>query len=409
MGAIPSLDATRITLGAVTTLPLSDLHSALRPGILDLALGHPDPELLLREEIRQAAEQAINRYGEHALGYGYARGPGPLLEWLRDRIERNEGRIPGADEIAITGGISHALDQLITLCTSPGDVVLVESPTYHLAVRILRDRPVHLIAVPGGEGGPNAQALADLIGDLKSRGRRVRLMYGVPTFNNPTGACWSEAVRRAVVALAEREDILIVEDDAYRELAYDQATPPSLWSTAAEGVVARLGSFSKSLAPGMRVGWITASKAIIARIAASGVMDSGGGPNQFAAMVVAAYCERGAFDPQVMRLREAYRARRDALLRALQRHLPADCTACAPGGGFFVWLTLPGISAQQLLPVAERMGVSFVPGHKFFCDGRSGDDSLRLAFTLYAPQQLEEAASRLAQAIRAYRAQGEQA
>jgi DNA-binding transcriptional MocR family regulator len=386
----------------VTAHHLSDLHATLQPGVLDLGLGHPDPALLPVDAIRRASAQAIARYGTHALGYGYATGPGPLADWLRDRIAQREGRMPDADEIAITGGISHALDQLVTLCTQPGDVALVESPTYHLAVRILRDRLLKLVAIPGGPSGPDPAALSELIASLKRRGERPSLLYGVPTFNNPTGLCWRDEVRRAVVALAARERILIVEDDAYRELVYDGEAPPSLWCIAPAGIVARLGSFSKSLAPGMRVGWITAGRDVIARIRTCGVMDSGGGPNQFAAMTVTAYCcEDGVFDEQVERFREAYRTRRDALMRALAAHLPTGWHARTPAGGFFVWLRLPpGVSSEALLPLAEAEGVSFLPGRRFFCDGHGGDDALRLAFTLYSPAQLEEAAMRLAQAVR---------
>jgi DNA-binding transcriptional MocR family regulator len=377
------------------------LHAALRPGVLDLGLGHPDPALLPLEAIQRASASALADYGAHALGYGYATGPGPLVDWLQHRSAQCEGRMPDADEIAITGGISHALDQLVTLCTQPGDVALVESPTYHLAVRILRDRPLKLVAIPSSPDGPDVAALSELVASLKRRGERPSLLYCVPTFNNPTGLCWRDDVRRAVVALAERERILIVEDDAYRELAYDGEAPSSLWRLAPAGVVARLGSFSKSLAPGMRVGWITAGRDVIARIRTCGLMDSGGGPNQFAAMTVAAYCKDGAFEPQVARFREAYRARRDVLMRALATHLPTGWQAQTPTGGFFVWVRLPGgLSSEVLLPVAEAMGVSFVPGRRFFCDGHNGDDALRLAFTLYPPAQLEEAAARLAQAMR---------
>ena len=378
---------------------LSDLHASLRPGVLDLGLGHPDPALLPLDAMQRASAQAMARYGAHAMGYGYVTGPGPLADWLRHRIAQREGRMPNADEIAITAGISHALDQLITLCTEPGDVAMVESPTYHLAVRILRDRPLRLVAVPHSADGPDVVALSALVGRLKQEGARPRLLYCVPTFNNPTGKCWSDAVRREVIQLALREGFLIVEDDAYRELAYDGPAPPSLWSIASAGSVARLGSFSKSLAPGMRVGWITADRNLIARFATCGLMDSGGGPNQFAAMAVAAYCEAGEFDPQVTRFCAAYRTRRDALLDAIATHLPAGCQARIPAGGFFLWLRLPGISAQRLLPTAEAMGVSFLPGHRFFCDGQGGEDAIRLAFTLYSPAQLQEAVRRLAQAI----------
>src|SRR5215831_16598746 len=208
-----------------------------RPGIIDLAWGHPSPTLLPLAELQRAAVSMIERRGAAALAYGAEQGAGPLLAWLHERIGRLEGRALSPDEITTTAGNSDALDQICALWTQPGDVVLVESPTYHLAVRIMRDHPLDLVPVPADEAGLRVDSLAEIITQL----RRARLLYLVPTFNNPTGVSLSAERRAALVELATAADLLIVEDDVYRELSYDGPAPPSLWSLAQNGVVARLG------------------------------------------------------------------------------------------------------------------------------------------------------------------------
>lgn len=379
------------------TLPITQLE--LRPGIIELVWGHPAQALLPVAAMARAASAALQRYGSAALTYGYMAGPGPLIDWLCAKIGETEGHQPTPDEILITAGNSQALDQILTLCTEPGDTVLVESPTYHLAVRILRDHPVKLVAVPMDEEGLQVDALVTLLADLRRRGERPRLLYTIPTFHNPTGLSLSLARRQALVQLAAQENLLIVEDDVYRELAYDAPAPPSLWSLAPETVL-RMGSFSKSLAPGVRLGWLTGPRAVITRMADGGLLDSGGGINHFTALVVSELCASGDFDQGVARLCTAYRTQRDALLSALATHLPSGCTWSTPGGGFFVWVTLPaGIDARRLLPLAEEAGVAYLPGATFCLDGR-GDNALRLAFSLYPPAELTSGVARLAQALK---------
>jgi 2-aminoadipate transaminase len=381
------------------TLPTIQLTQ--RPGIIDLGWGHPDSALLPVDELRQAADAAIEHWGAEALAYGADRGAGPLIEWLCERIAQTDGRAPRYDELVITGGVSHGLDQVCALNTRPGDIMLVESPTYHLAVRILRDHPVELVPVASDEHGLSIDALTETLGGLRRAGRSARMLYTIPTFHNPTGSSMRADRREALVDLAITEQFLIIEDDVYRELAYDRPAPPSLWSIAPPGVVARLGSFAKSLAPGLRVGWLTANAAMTQRTIGSGVIDSGGGTNHFTAMVVAQFCASGAFDTQVARFRAAYRDRRDALLAGLAAHLPPDCAVTPPGGGFFVWVRLPaGLDADMLLPHAEAAGVSYLPGARFHLD-RRGANTLRLAFSLYAPAELIEGARRLGAALRA--------
>ncbi len=385
----------------MTADPRALLQLADRPGILDLSQGHPGLDLLPVEGLRAAAAETLARHGSDALGYGRDAGPVPFREFVRERLEATDARSPLVDEIVATAGASHALDLVVTLLASPGDVVLVESPTYHLAVRILLDHPLDLVAVPFDGGGLRVDSLGELVVRLRASGRRPRFVYTIPTFHNPTGATLVEDRRRELVALAAEEGLVVIEDDVYRELAYDGAAPASLWSHAEPGVVVRLGSFSKSLAPGLRLGYLTADAATAARIAGSGLLESGGGIAHFQALVVATFGASGAFAPHVDMLRTAYRARRDALLAALEEHLPRETSWTVPRGGYFTWTTLPGrLDAGALLPAAEARGTAYAPGRAFYVDGSGARGSLRLAFSRYSPPELAEAARRLGAAVR---------
>lgn len=386
------------------TLPWPTTQLSFRPGILDLGWGQPDPALLPASLLQRAAHSALAQHGADALSYGAPAGPGRLRVWLAEHLGTQDARAPEVGELMLTGGNSIALDQVLTLLTAPGDTVLVESPTYHLAVRILRDHPLRLVPVPADSAGLNVDALAETVARLRQAGQPARALYLVPTFNNPTGASLSPERRAALVRLAEAEGLLVIEDDVYRELAYDGPAPASLWSQAQPGTVVRLGTFSKTLAPGLRLGWLTASRAIVARIADSGVLDSGGGLSHFAAMVVHALCAAGEYAPHVAGLRATYRARRDALAAALRAHLPPGCGVKAPAGGYFVWVELPPDvcrgDAAALLPLAEAAGMSYLPGERFRVEAGGPHPGLRLAFSLYGPAELAEAARRLGEAAR---------
>ncbi|MQC24530.1 MAG: PLP-dependent aminotransferase family protein [Chloroflexi bacterium] len=372
----------------------------LRPGIIELNWGQPDPELLPKEAVSSAAAAVLARVGGDALSYGAAAGAGPLLAWLRAHIAQTEPQAVAADEIAITAGNSDAIDQVCTLFTQAGDVVLVESPSYHLALRIMRDHPLRLVPVATDEHGLQVELLAQTVRDLQRAGSNVRMLYTVPTFHNPTGVSLSAERRLALVQLAQQAGFFIVEDDVYRELHYDAPAPPALWTLAPRGTVLRLGSFAKSLAPGLRLGWINGSAQQVRRLVDGGLRDSGGGVNHLTAMVAGELCTTGGFELYVQRFRNAYRERRNALLAALSEQMPAGCSWLLPEGGFFVWVTLPaGLDATALLPHAEAAGMAFIPGANFHLDGR-GSNTLRLAFSLYPPQELAHAAQRLGKAVR---------
>lgn len=379
---------------------LPDTQLVLRPGCIDFGWGHPDSALLPVEDLRRAASHALRGGdGALALAYGAAQGPGRLIDLLRVRLGRLEGVPPAPQQMLITGGVSQALDLLCTLLTRPGDSVLVESPAYHLALRIFRDHGLRLWPVAADDDGLRLDALERTLTDVQREGKRARLLYTVPTFTNPTGRSLSAERRAALVQLAARHDLLILEDDAYRELWYDTPPPPPLTSYGAPTHVARMGSFAKILAPGLRLGWLQADAPVVQRCVDSGLLDSGGGVNHFTAHVVAEYLRRGLLDAHVERLRATYRARRDHLMAALQQ-LPAGCRVLPPGGGYFVWLRVPdGLDTTALLARAEEAGVSYVPGAPFQSDG-DGQHHLRLAFSRLSPVEMDEGARRLAHVLR---------
>ncbi len=370
--------------GALPIIQFAD-----RSGLVDLGRGHPRPALLPVREWADAVADAVREYGPAALGYGYPAGPGPLVEWLAGRLG-----VPAA-EVFVTAGGSHALDLVCALLVRPGDVVLVDSPTYHLALPILRDYAARLVPVPAGD----AVAVADRVGELRAAGHRVPLLYVVPTFNNPTGQ--SLAGRAELVAAARRTGVAIVEDDTYRELSYDAGAPPALYGLAGGPPVIRVGSFAKTVAPGLRLGFLTADPALVARLATRGYVDSGGGVNHATAVTMASFCRSGRYDEHVTRIRTEYRAARDALVAAVARYLPA-AEFTRPAGGWFLWLRLPpGADAGALLPGIEAHGVSYVPGARFCPEPGTGVGHLRLSFSMLEPELLAEGIRRLAAGLAA--------
>ena len=386
----------------MTTVP-SDTQNTLREGIIELTFGEPDPALLAVGLVRRAAAAVLDDGGPAALAYGSLEGPQALRDEIARRSAAREGRACTAADVLVSGGNSQALGQVLTVLTAPGDVVLVESPTYNLALGIMRDHPVEVVGVPLDEEGLRLGVLRAVLAELRAAGKRARLLYTIPTFHNPAGVSLSARRRQDLLAIAAEHGLVVVEDDVYRELVYEGPAPPALWTLDGEAPVIRLGSFSKTLAPGLRVGWINATGGLLERLAAAGVLESGGCVSQFGASVVGRLLASGGYDEHVAELRRTYASRRDELAGALREHLPAGCSFATPAGGFFIWLSLPsGLLATELLPVAEARGVAFAPGARFCSDG--DDRSLRLAFSLYDEATLREGARRLGAAVTAAQA-----
>lgn len=368
-----------------------------RDGIIDLGWGHPHPAALPVDAWTRASGRAMRRYGPAALTYGHAAGPGPLVEWLCDRLGRHDRLAPDPEQVFVTAGASHALDLVATLLCRPGDTVLVDAPTYHLALRILADQEVDLRPAPGDADGIDPVATGDLIRELGRRGVRVPMLYLVPTFNNPSGRSLPLERRAELVTVARRAGLVLVEDDTYREIAYDGPAPPSLYSLAGDRSVVRIGSFAKSVAPGLRLGWVTGTAELVRALVLRGSVDSGGGVNHTTALTMAEFASDGGYDRHLDGIRARYREQRDVLVDAVRRQLP-DADHTCPAGGWFLWLRLPQPNAGTgLLPHAEATGVSYLPGTPFFVAG-GGDRHLRLSFSLHDPDVLAEGVRRLAEA-----------
>jgi DNA-binding transcriptional MocR family regulator len=372
-------------------------------GALPFIYGHVDPTLFPIDQMQSAAQEALRHYGSMALNYGVERGCGLLLSYLQAKLARDEGEQVSDDNLVLTAGASGGLDAICRLYTRPSDTVLVEAPSYHEALALIRDYPVQLAAVPMDDEGLIVEALAQRLQALKAEGARPRLLYTIPTFQNPSGVTLNAARRPALLELARRHQLLIVEDDVYRDLAFEANIPPTLYALDAADkghTVIRLGSFSKILAPGLRLGWAQAAPQHIARLTGSGLSASGGGVNPFAAFVTAVFCQKGWLEPHIARLVRAYHQRRDVLLAALEDAMPDGVRWTRPSGGFFVWLTLPeALQAQAVLEQAHRRDITFLTGEPFFAQG-GGQRHIRLPFSFISPPEMEQGIRTLAEIVR---------
>jgi len=375
-----------------------ELPQGVRPGTVSFVFGHADPATLPVDELRAAAEAVSGGpQARLALQYGPEQGSPALIEYLLDRLNRQEGLGLTRENLMLVAGATQALDMIARLYVGCGGVVLVEAPSYRDALHVLRDYGVDLQPVPLDEDGLIVEALAARLAEL---GQVPRLLYTIPNFQNPSGVTLPTRRREAILALAREYGFLIVEDDVYRDLVYEGEVPPSFYALAGGEGVLRLGSFSKIMAPGLRLGWLVGAPEHIQRCVDCGTSQMGGGANPFTAHLVAACCRAGHLEPHIARLRQVYRQRRDLMLEALERHMPPGVSWTRPGGGFFLWLTLPeGIQAVALQEIVGARGVFFSPGPGFFAAG-GGERNLRLAFSFVPPADIERGVATLAQAIR---------
>jgi 2-aminoadipate transaminase len=370
------------------------------PGALSFHYGHPDPDAFPLAELQEAVLATLRRHVPSALLYGPEQGPPLLLDVLCQMHRQAERLDVDPSQFLVTAGASQGLDLICRLWARPGDVVLVEAPSYHEAIAVLRDYPIRLVTVPLDDEGLLVDALDDTLLRLRQEDAHVAFLYTIPTFQNPSGVTMSFERRRALAALARREALWIVEDDVYRDLCYEGTVPPSLWVLAGCRRVLRLGSFSKTLAPGLRLGWVLAEPEAVARMANSGLRRSAGGANPFTAYAVAEFCRAGYMAPHVKGLVERYRARRHAMLEALHVNMPLGVTWTRPRGGFFVWLTLPPpLTSGAVRTVAEELGITFPTGEPFFATG-GGESNIRLPFSYIGPADIARGMRILAQAIR---------
>ncbi len=385
----------------MTEHALPDLPQGTTRNTISLMLGHPDPATLLTPELLNAMQHVIRSpRAAIALQYGAEQGAQSLLTFLKDKIKREQSLPVQIENLMVVAGSTHAVDMLARLFVEPGGVMLVEAPTYADAIHIFRDHHIELRAVPVDEDGLIPGALEERLAQLHASGIFPRMLYTVPNFHNPTGCTLPEARRIEIISLARRFNFLIVEDDVYRDLAFEGAVPASFYALARGAGVCSIGSFSKTLAPGLRLGWLLASEEIIQRCVNCGTTQMGGGANPFVAHMVAEYCHSGHWESHIAHLQSLYKMRRDVALSALEKYMPASVKWTHPAGGFFTWLTLPQrVFAQDVKRAAFEQGVLVSAGEGFFVNPGDGQHNLRLTYSCAAPDDIDTGIRILAQAM----------
>jgi 2-aminoadipate transaminase len=368
---------------------------------ISLLLGHPDPTTLFTPELQQTLQRVLASPGMvQALQYGNEQGNLALIAFLVEKISREQQIALSNDHLMLVAGSTHAVDLIGRLYTQPGDVVIVEAPTYADAIHIFRDHGVELCSVPLDADGASAAAFAALLERLSAAGKRTAVFYTIPNFHNPSGITTAEPRRREILRLARQHNMLVVEDDVYRDLAFEGTIPASYYALAEGRGVMQIGSFSKTLAPGLRLGWLLATTDDIQRFVGCGTTQMGGGASPLSAQIVAEYCREGLWQAHVERLRALYLLRRDTMLAALEQHMPAGVRWTTPQGGFFLWLTLPeGVAGQAVKRVALERGVLVAAGEGYFIDPADGARHLRLTYSFAPPEQIDAAVRILAQVI----------
>jgi len=365
------------------------------PGVLSMTGGFPNPATFPTDELDAIAARLLHDDAAVAMQYTPVAGLPGVREYLLDRAGSTQGRRPDVGELMVTSGGMECIALLCQALLDPGDSVAVEAPTYLGALMGFAQAEADVIGIEMDAGGLVVEALEERL----EAGARPKLLYVIPEYQNPSG--WTLALERRepLIELCRRHGVLIVEDVAYREMAFDTDTVlPSLWSLGPD-IVLQAGTFSKIFCPGVRLGWAVGPPAVVEQIAAAKQLTDqcAGGLGQ---RMVEEYGRAGHFGRRLPQARELYAAHWRALSAALQRELAGVCTWSEPTGGFFTWLTLPeGLDSVELREAAVEAGVTFVPGPPFY-SGDDGHGELRLTFSHLGAGEYDEAVRRLASVIR---------
>jgi DNA-binding transcriptional MocR family regulator len=371
---------------------------ASRPEVVSLAGGMPNISGLPLDAVADSVSDLVLRLGNVALQYSSGQGD-PALRQSITALMALEGIVADPDNVVVTVGSQQGLDLVTRIFCDPGDVVLCEAPAYVGALGVFSASQVDVVQIAMDDDGLIPAALSEAVDRVAAAGKRAKFLYTVPNFSNPAGVTLSAARRSKVLELCAAADVLVVEDNPYGLLHFESPPPLPLRASDGERVV-YLGTFSKTFAPGFRVGWVLAplairQKLVLAQESATLC------PPTFSQLAVRAYLDRCDWQRQIKDFIEMYRERRDALLGALTEHLPGSATWTVPTGGFYVWLRLPsGLDSKAMLPRAVTARVAYVPGSAFYADG-SGRRYLRLSYCYPPPERIVEGVRRLSGVVRA--------
>ena len=393
----PWVDAYASRANAMRASEIRALFAvASRPEVVSLAGGMPYVQALPVDMLTDTATRLLTERGATALQYGSGQGDVTLREQILDVIAE-VGVSAHPDDIVVTTGSQMALDLVTRIFCDPGDVVLVEAPSYVGALGVFRAYECEVVHVAMDDEGLVPSALSEAIAATRAAGKKIKLIYTIPSFHNPAGVTQGPARRAEILAIAQSAGILLLEDDPYGLLGFEGEPPRAIRADDADGVI-YLGSFSKTIASGLRVGWAVAPHGVREKLvlaAEAAVLC----PSNYAQLTVSEYLATQPWREQIKTFQEVYRERRDALLDSLQALMPEGTTWTIPAGGFYSWLTLPhGLDATAMLPRAVANLVAYVPGTGFYVDGQ-GRQNLRLSYCYPEPDRIREGVRRLAAVI----------
>jgi len=371
---------------------------ASRPEVVSLAGGMPNISGLPLDVVGGAIADLVAQQGPVAMQYGSGQGVPELREQITE-VMRLEGIEAHPDDVVVTVGSQQAVDLVTRVFCDPGDVVICEAPSYVGALGVFKSYQCDVVHAEMDADGLVPEALRQAIASVRAAGKTIKFLYTIPNFHNPAGVTLSAQRRSEVLEICGAEGVLVLEDNPYGLLGFDRDPMRALRADDADNVI-YLGSFSKTFAPGFRVGWALAphpvrEKLVLAQESATLC------PPQFSQMAVSAYLSSHDWQGQIKQFREMYRERRDAMVGSLADLMPASCRWNVPAGGFYVWLTLPpGIDAKAMLPRAVTARVAYVPGTAFYADG-FGSSHVRLSFCYPTPERIREGVRRLAGVLEA--------
>lgn len=370
-----------------------------RGGMISFAGGLPDPATFPVNELKHITSDILDKQPHLALQYGPTEGDtnlkDELVKWMgKDGIDVSR------DQILITSGSQQGLDLVGRVFLDPGDPLIVELPSYMAGLQVFRSCRAEMIGVPQDDAGMRTDLLEQTLARLAREGRRPKFIYVVPDFQNPSGVTMTEERRRMVLELARAYRSLVVEDNPYRELRFEGTPAPPIMSLDRDGRVVYLSTFSKTLAPGLRIAWMAASEELIRQFVTAKQGVDLCCPSLTQA-IAAEYCARGHIYKHLPRITALYRNKRDIMLRALEREMPPGVSWTKPEGGLFLWVRLPeSMDTEQLLSTAvEDEGVAYVVGSGFHADG-GGKNAMRLNFSFPSEEHIEEGIKRLASVVK---------
>lgn len=369
--------------------------------VLSLAGGLPGPEVFPKEDLARIASRVIEELGDSALQYSPTLGVMPFREAVADFVRSKGVKVLSDDRVAVTTGSQEAIYLLAMTLINPKDAIIVESPTYLAALNVFRYHGAEFVSVPVDENGMKTELLEDKIKEAKSRGLNVKLVYTVATCHNPTGVIMHDDRRKELLEVASKYDLLVIEDDPYSFFVFDDVPFTPLKTLDSEGRVIYLGTFSKILAPGLRLGYMVADRQITRMVElAKQMVDL---HSSTLSQYIALYAlKEGVVEKTIQKARVVYREKRDIMIESLEKYMPEGSYWFKPKGGLFAFIYLPdGIDTTDMLPMAIERGVAYVPGRNFFSDG-SGVNAMRINFSYLPPDKLREGIRLIAETAKDY-------